>query len=225
MRLRFCSRFFNAHAGEMKLTAGGAASRGAIASSLLDFKYQKGVTMLYEQINDRTVTDVIAGYRSIREKIYREILWSKERIAEISDEQTKQDIIESVSMPGEDFGTQKDISEVLYVSRNILHREVTELLGRIADLTEREETYRRIMACYQALPSDEHIVLKKLYEMPGIYKEKMADTARELFVSESSVKRKRRDAIDHILELYRLDVSNQDIFRWDLKAGKLREYR
>lgn len=181
--------------------------------------------MLYEQITDKTVTDVISGYRSLTESIYKEILWSKRRITEILDRKTEQDIIESVSMPGEDFGALKDISDVICVSRTIRHREVTDLLGRIAELTEREETCRRIMACYQALPVDEHTILKLLYETPGIYKEKMVEASKALFISESSVKRKRRDALDHILELYRLDISNTDIFRWDLKAGQLREYR
>ncbi len=74
---------------------------------------------------------------------------------------------------------------------------------------EIQETMDRIEACYKALsPSEEYIILMYLYEVNETYSAGLIEAEKKLNMSVSTIKRRRKKAIEKIMEMYYSDLTN-----------------
>ena len=103
-----------------------------------------------------------------------------------------------------DRGESNDLTDVLVRYQEILQQQIKEAAICIRELVEELESIYRIIACYNLLDTIGYRVLEVMYWKKGqsSYFQCLLTLEKELNLSETSIKRKRKAALQKILELY-----------------------
>ena len=101
-------------------------------------------------------------------------------------------------------GKPDDLTDVLIRYQEILRQQIKDAAICIRELVEELESIYRIIACYNLLDTTGYRVLEVMYWSKGqsSYLQCLLTLEKELNLSETSIKRKRKAALQKILELY-----------------------
>lgn len=177
---------------------------------------------MYKTLFDGFIKNTISDYDLLSEEITNKI---EDILSKLSSDA---ELIEAVSMPGLGYsgckgsGTLHDIEDTYDAFIKLKNEQELNVRGQLRAYVEKQETMNRIIACYNALPEDEHRVLEYLYE-----KNKFKEGLRQLIIdtdrAKATILRRRTSGIEHIKQLYNTDLSNLSLYKADI--NKNNDYR
>ncbi len=171
---------------------------------------------MFKEISEEFVVRTLQNYAIYTDTNRNEVRRLYSQLATKQTWENREDIIKAVSLgkgAGEIVTTHsnivKDLSYIYERFHDLYMEDLRNTRIRIRHVGEIQETMDRIEACYKALsPSEEYIVLMYLYEVNETYSAGLIDAEKKLKMSERSIKRRRKRAIEKIMELYYSDMTN-----------------
>ena len=174
--------------------------------------------MVYQKIDENYIGDVLSDFKGKKESIQKDI---REMYGMLRNkEQLKIDAIESASyLSGLDEETGKksgDVGTTLWVYQKLLKEQQTSISSYITQLVNELDTVHRIMLCFFALDRNSRELLELFY---GKYKEEKVEVrlhmiATHLGISGSTVKRRRKEAMQELMELYNSRTTSEELLRF-----------
>ncbi len=174
--------------------------------------------------SEALIVDTVSHFDEQIERLRREIDRTNTRIAHIKSRESREELIEAVSLPGEGGTRPKDLEEVIYLATRAEEKEIDQMMAYCRELVEHRETMERIYACYTALPWEYWDLLHYMYEEDHFHKDGMDAVADAKHYSRRHIQRMRMNAIKMIMSLYALDYRTEQLFRIDPYTGELKQY-
>ena len=145
----------------------------------------------------KALTEHETWITQIQEKICRMYEFST------TSEQVQADAIQAATYHA-DRRKSDDLTDVLIRYQEIMRQQIKDAAICIRELVEELESIYRIIACYNLLDTTGYRVLEVMYWSKGqsSYFQCLLTLEKELNLSETSIKRKRKAALQKILELY-----------------------
>ena len=170
---------------------------------------------MLQKVDESYIGEVIGDFKERKDRIQKDIrdMYSLLR----NKNQLKIDAIESASyLSGMDSTIEKksrDMDSTLWVYQKLLKEQQTSISSYITRLVNELDTVNRIMLCFFALDRKARDLLELFYKT---YKEEKVEVrlhmiAVRLGVSESTVKRRKKEAIQEIKNLYDSSTASEDL--------------
>ena len=174
---------------------------------------------MFREISDSFVISTVQNYAAYSNANQDEVRRLYSMLAQQLSREHEEDIIKALSLAHLNINDMlvesnefKDISNVYEHFHEIYMQELKNTRKRICHVWEMQDSMNRIMACYKSLsPTLEYLTLQYLYERYKTYSKGLKMAKKELGLSESSLKRYRKEGVDRIIELYKSELSNQDM--------------
>ena len=171
---------------------------------------------MYVQIDEKLITDTLSNYRELSAQITSRV---EEVLKNISSDE---ELMQVVSMPGREIAdrgehTFCDVSDVYEAFIKLKNRQALEARMQIRELTEKQETMNRIMACFYVMPLELQELLDCLYISHKNSKEGRLFYQEKYQCDRRTVVRKRTKAIKVLMSLYKDD--------WDKEFLNSKKYR
>ena len=175
---------------------------------------------MYQVIDDRYICEVLSQYEKKEEDLRKEI----QEMYSLLDRQTQMqdDAIQSASYHLNAFQLSadvKDVSSTVLVYQKLLKKHQTDIAEYISSLLSELDTIHRVMVCYYVLPTKDKKILEKFYcQDKEKYSIRVLELAKEFHLSETSIKRRRREALKTLKELYESNRSSDELLRLKTKG-------
>lgn len=165
---------------------------------------------MYAEIDNSMIVRTIAAYEELTDHIHERLTKNYDSLKRRLEQREKDELIFVASIPGGELAKPvipKDVSDAYTHYIELCREQIRDTYRSVIELTERQETMNRIMACYNLLPQKEHQILQILYEESGSYKEGVLSAISQLDITKATIDRRRKNALVTIREKYDSDLS------------------
>ncbi|MCR5099155.1 MAG: hypothetical protein K6B14_09430 [Lachnospiraceae bacterium] len=152
------------------------------------------------ELQDDEICDVIKNYPARMKRLQDEIESAYVMLANISNGSEKDELIQAVSMSGEDGHRAFDLDDVLDEYQHFVRKEKDRMRRHIRDLVSDRERMNRIMEAYNKLSIQDRILMEKMLSGNDPPMVRYMEVAEENFWSRATVLRIRRQILDRIKE-------------------------
>ena len=172
---------------------------------------------MYQKVDEGFIGDVLSNYKEKKDRIEKEIQEMYSLLNEKSRMET--DIIESVSYPNglDEKGTRRfgDVGAVFLAYAKLMQEHQTSIFHYIQKLVNELDSIHRVMLCFFLLDEKERELLEIFFRRYGgeKYDVRVHLTAGQLGMSDSTVKRRKNDAVQALKELYDSSCSSEELLR------------
>ena len=161
------------------------------------------------RVDEKIIKNVLRHHDELLRQTYEQMIDVRKKIDEI----TRQSI-EIASYPKIDLsiesnrgGEHRDLFDVYLKYQKLIRIQKEELINEMHVLTIQAEGIHRIYLCFQILPRVEYRIINRIYVKGELYK-----TVEEDFgLNHRIFEQKRQQAIQIIQNVYKSDLSNEQI--------------